>query len=126
MELIQDSSGGNYHIFGYGQGYVQVNQDKLTDSFIISPNQLLSPWQVATANQLTESQLQCVLTINPQPALVLLGTGNTAVFLDPTLLNIFYQRQIGIEIMTTPAACRTYTVLTTEGRDVVCAIIVEC
>jgi uncharacterized protein len=35
----------------------------------------------------------------------------------------FYSREIGIEVMTTDAACRTFNVLVSESRNVVAALI---
>jgi uncharacterized protein len=36
-----------------------------------------------------------------------------------------YQAGIGVEVMDTRAACRTYNILLAEGRRVVAALIVE-
>ena len=36
------------------------------------------------------------------------------------------KRRVGVEIMDTHAACRTYNILMAEGRDVAAALIVEC
>ena len=35
----------------------------------------------------------------------------------------FYRRGIGIEVMSTDAACRTFNVLVSEGRKVVAALL---
>lgn len=35
-------------------------------------------------------------------------------------------RGIGVEVMDTHAACRTYNILMAEGRDVAAALILEC
>ncbi|HTD89728.1 MAG TPA: MTH938/NDUFAF3 family protein, partial [Burkholderiales bacterium] len=32
--------------------------------------------------------------------------------------------RIGLEVMDTPAACRTYNILSAEGRDVIAAVLV--
>ena len=37
----------------------------------------------------------------------------------------FIERRIGVETMDTPAACRTYNVLATEGRNVLAALLLE-
>ena len=40
------------------------------------------------------------------------------------MLRILYEQRIGVEVMDTAAACRTYNVLVTEGRSVAAALIV--
>jgi uncharacterized protein len=36
----------------------------------------------------------------------------------------FSQARIGFDVMDTPAACRTYNVLTSEGRIVAAALLI--
>jgi uncharacterized protein len=35
----------------------------------------------------------------------------------------FYRRQVGVEFMSTEAACRTFNVLVSENRNVVAALL---
>ena len=58
------------------------------------------------------------------PELVLLGTGSRQQFPDPRVLRILYEQRIGVEIMDTSAACRTFNVLVAESRAVAAALIV--
>lgn len=58
------------------------------------------------------------------PEVVLLGTGARQQFPDPVLLGILHAQRIGVEVMDTAAACRTFNVLVTEGRPVAAALIV--
>ena len=58
-----------------------------------------------------------------QPEVVLIGTGKKQLFLPPKLMVMFYQEGIGFEVMTTDAACRTFNVLVSEGRNVVAALM---
>ena len=58
------------------------------------------------------------------PEVVLLGTGARQHFPDAQVLRILHQQRIGVEVMDTSAACRTYNVLVTEGRSVAAALIV--
>ena len=54
---------------------------------------------------------------------LLLGTGITQVFPPLELRRAFLDSNIGLDIMTTGAACRTYNVLLAEGRPVGAALI---
>ena len=58
------------------------------------------------------------------PEIVLLGTGAQFRFPEPALLAPLYKAGIGVEVMDTPAACRTYNILLGEGRNVVAALLV--
>jgi uncharacterized protein len=70
---------------------------------------------------INEENLQALFEL--QPEVVLIGTGNTQVFLPPATQVHFFRRGIGFEVMTTDAACRTFNVLISEGRQVVAALI---
>ena len=56
----------------------KVNDRTLAASFILAPDTLIEAWPVADIAQLTPEDLQPVLALNP--ALVVLGTGDTQVF----------------------------------------------
>jgi uncharacterized protein len=66
--------------------------------------------------------LQAVLALEPQ--IILLGTGERQVFPAPAIAAAVQAAGIGLEVMDTRAACRTYNVLVQEGRRVAAALIV--
>jgi len=53
-----------------------------------------------------------------------LGTGSVFRFPHPALTRPLVEAGIGLEVMDTQAACRTYSVLASEGRRVVAALII--
>jgi uncharacterized protein len=58
-----------------------------------------------------------------EPEVVLLGTGARQQFLHPSRLAPIYRAGVGVEIMTTAAACRTFNILVAEERRVVAALL---
>ena len=56
--------------------------------------------------------------ISYHPEIILIGTGRKTRFIDPRLNVELVQHGIGIECMSTDAACRTFSVLLGEGRNV--------
>jgi uncharacterized protein len=54
---------------------------------------------------------------------ILIGTGARQVFLPPATQIHFFRRNVGFEVMSTDAACRTFNVLAAEGRHVVAALL---
>jgi uncharacterized protein len=54
---------------------------------------------------------------------VLLGTGSAIRFPHPRLTQALAGGQVGLEVMDTAAACRTFNILCAEGRRVTAALI---
>ena len=67
-----------------------------------------------------------IISYTPQKqAELLFGTGRCQRFPRPELLRPFMAARIGVEIMDTAAACRTYNILALEGRNVAAALLIE-
>jgi uncharacterized protein len=56
--------------------------------------------------------------------IILIGSGPRQIFLDPALVRALAERGVGVESMTTPAACRCYNVLTAEQRAVAAVLFI--
>jgi uncharacterized protein len=104
-----------------GRG-AQVNDRRLTASFIVSPDQLIETWTVQAANTLTADDLEPLLALGPE--LILIGTGETQRFPPPRTLAACLARGVGLEAMTNAAAARTFNVLASEGRRVVAGFVI--
>lgn len=122
MELNLDNGEGRYQIRAYTKDFIQVNEQKIRHSLIVMPNQLVDPWSPRSIADLTTDCLQLIIEL--RPSIVLLGSGENLVFPNPELLNVFYQQKIGIEVMNNGAACRTYSVLMSEERNVAAALLI--
>ena len=70
---------------------------------------------------MTEAHIDALLELDPQ--VILLGTGARQIFPAMALLARGLARSIGIEVMDTGAACRTYNILMAEGRQVVAGLL---
>jgi len=121
MDFTQDFADANYIITGYEPGNVFINNLIHQQSLIISPDSLISPWEVADVSQLNEASLASVL--ENQPEIMIIGTGETLVLPEPKIIALFAQHRIGMEAMNTSAACRTYGILVAEGRKATAGII---
>ena len=109
-------------ITGYGPGYVAVNQVRYETNLIVLPQRVVESWEVAGFEALTEAHFEFLLSLEPE--IVLLGTGAALRFPHPRLLQPLAAANVGIEVMGTPAACRTYNILLAEGRQVVAALLI--
>ena len=122
MKMHLDTTAGAHRITGYGAGYVTVDEIRLTRSLVVSPDELISDWNPQSVAELDEAALEVVARL--QPAIVLLGTGEEQRFPPSALLSPLFEQGIGVEVMTTAAACRTYNILVAEGRPVAAGLIV--
>ena len=93
----------------------------LTGNVIVGAERIIEGWAVAaTATSLTLDDLAPALAL--EPTIVLLGTGTERFLPDVELMAALAERSVGLEIMSTPAACRTFNVLLQEQRRVVAAL----
>lgn len=99
----------------------KVNDRVLEASFILAPNKLVEDWNVRDSAALLPEDLAPLLALNPE--LVVLGTGERQVFPSAAVMAACLTRGIGIEVMTNPAAARTFNVLAGEGRRVVAGFL---
>jgi len=80
-------------------------------------------WPVQALADLTAEHFAQLLDLAPE--LVIFGSGQRLRFVTPALQRALIDRRIGIETMDTPAACRTFNVLASEGRSVAAALLIE-
>ena len=122
MQLSQENPDFIYVLRGVSAEGVLVNQETLTASFLLGPNQLVQGWRPASVADLQPDDMAAVLAL--EPSLVLLGTGPRQRFPAPAVMAALLTRGIGIEVMDSAAAARTFNVLATEGRKVIAAFLV--
>jgi len=92
-------------------------------SLIITMQGVIENWPPQTIDELEQVHLDEVW--NRKPELVLLGSGAQFCFPRTELAISFAQAGIGFEVMDTAAACRTYNILTAEGRDVMALLLLK-
>jgi uncharacterized protein len=122
MKLHLTQSAGNQLITGYGTGWVDVNGIRHMTSLIVLPGLLVTDWNVTGFEHLRETHFERLAELKPE--VILLGTGDQHRFAHPRLSRALTGAGIGLECMTTAAACRTYNILMAEGRHVAAALIV--
>ena len=122
MKIERELPDGRNAFTGYGAGYVEVNGTRYAQSLVVGAERVIADWPAAGIDALTADHLAAILELAPE--IVLLGTGPAFGFPDRATLAPLYKAGIGVEVMDTPAACRTYNILMGEGRNVVAALIV--
>ena len=122
VKFERDSPEGRNTFTGYGPGYVEVNRKRHSSSLVVSADRVIVDWPAASVEALTADHLAAIVELKPEIAII--GSGATFRFPDPARLALLHQARIGVEVMDTHAACRTYNILLGEGRNVVAALIV--
>ena len=122
MKFEREQVEGRNSFTGYGEGYVEINRARHAASLVVNAERLVTDWPVTSIEGLGADHMAAIVELRPE--IVLLGTGASLRFPGPALLAPLYKAGIGVEVMDTPAACRTYNILLGEGRNVVAAVIV--
>ena len=114
--------GGGLQLFsGYGSGYVTVNGVRYETGVIVTPDKV-TEWTANGFEALSAADFSFVSELKPE--IVILGTGATQRFPRAELAQSLASTGVGVEIMDSRAACRTYNILASEGRKVAAAILI--
>lgn len=120
---FQPDPSGPHTITAYGSGWVALGHERLTHSLMVLAGSGHQPWGAATFDALTEADFARLAEAGPE--LVIFGSGARLRFPRPAWLRPLAERRIGLETMSTPAACRTYNILAGEGRRVLAALLID-
>ena len=123
MKLHQQNTPNVNTIRAFEPGRIRINDEYYANSLIVTPENVQPDWQINAAELLTTGTINSLL--NYQAEIILIGTGAQHHLLDPQLYLEVIQQGVGIEIMTTEAACHTYNILLGEDRAVLAALIIE-
>ena len=119
MQLTRDSSSVNF-IRAWEPGRVRIADRWVAGNVLVGNDTVVESWTTNTADRLTIADLAQALAL--QPTIIVLGTGVNRLLPDVELMAAVAAHSVGLEIMNTPAACRTFNVLLQEQRRVVAAL----
>ena len=102
-------------ISAYGSDYVAINGRRYARSLIVMPDKVIEEWGATSFAALTQAHFLMLADLRPE--ILLFGTGAALRFPDLRLTQALSAARIGIEVMDTHAACRTYNILLSEGRQ---------
>jgi uncharacterized protein len=119
MQLSRDSSTVNL-IRAWEPGRVRIADRWLAGNVIVGNDRIVEGWTSVQPHELMIEHLEPAFAL--EPTIIVLGTGNERLLPDVELMAAAADRSVGLEIMSTPAACRTFNVLLSEQRRVVAAL----
>ena len=123
MRFAQIDDDGSYLIEAYDSDHIRINGRDYRAGIAVSARRIVTDWGPARIDDLDAGHVAALLVADPQ--VVVIGTGARQRFPDPTVYFALLERGIGVEVMDTGAACRTYNILVSEGRRVVAALILD-
>ncbi len=123
MKLHQQNTPNVNTVRAFEPGRIKINDQFYGNSLLVTAERIDKNWTVKKAEELTIKIIRELL--NYQPEIIIIGTGLQHHLLDPILTLTSTQQGVGLEIMTTEAACHTYNILIGEDRDVLAALIIE-
>lgn len=116
MYINEDTSDALYQITAYDTHSVTIGKTIIKQPVIVFAQELVTDWSVPSLAAVTEHSLSIIIARRPD--ILLIGTGSQPQHLAANLRSYLEEHGIGVECMTTPAACRSYMALLSEGRNV--------
>ncbi|WP_065330314.1 Mth938-like domain-containing protein [Tritonibacter mobilis] len=102
-------------IDGYGAGFFRVGGE-VKDGAILTGAKGTSTW----GGYIDQASL---LALAGDVDVLFIGTGAEIAHIPSELRQVLEEAGLGVEVMNSPAACRTYNVLLSEGRRIALAAL---
>lgn len=109
--LVQGFSGGGFSVDG-----------NVYRGLLLTPR-LAREWSAPLLGELTPEHLDPILSLDPAPEFVVLGTGPSTAFPPRAFIRALDAGGIGVEVMDSKAAARTWGLLRAEERWIVAALM---
>lgn len=114
MDITPRIAGSSRIIQSYTNGQFRVSNQLYAGAIIVMP-QAVYTWEDA---DLSENAIKAALATMPPVEVVLLGAGTVLSGIPSWVRTARPNLGLSVDVMDTGAACRTYNVLLTEGRQV--------
>lgn len=95
---------------------IRIGDESFEHPIAVTADTVIDAWPGKAIDQLREDDFRDVLSGNPD--VIVLGTGSDNLFPPRELVFAMARRGIGLEVMDSGAAARTFNVLAGEGRKV--------
>jgi uncharacterized protein len=115
MRLTEISYDSAQPVEGYGPGFFRIGGQVLRGACLITP------WDAGPWGGLDD--VAAPLALAGKIDVLFLGTGKEIAHAPAEFRAALEAAGIGVEVMNSPAACRTYNVLLSEGRRIALAVL---
>ena len=121
MELLRETDRVPNAVSAYAPGAVRIGGVTYAGALIASRQAVVGDWRPPALEALSIDDFAPLVAASPDIAI--LGTGLRQRMPSPGLFADFAARRIGLEVMDSAAACRTYNLLLSEYREVALALL---
>ena len=115
MRLTEITFSEAQPIDGYGPGFFRVGGQVMRGAVLVSP------WSSQGWGGLQDTA--ALLALADRIDVLFVGTGAEIAHVPADFRSTLEKAGIGVEVMNSPAACRTYNVLLSEGRLIAVALL---
>lgn len=115
MRLTEVTYGTAKAVEGYGPGFFRVA------GHVLRGPCLITPWDAGPWGGLDDTAAP--LSLLGRIDVLFVGTGTSIAHVPPAFREALEGQGIGVEVMSSPTAARTYNVLLGEGRRVAVALL---
>lgn len=124
MQLAHQAETHQHAVRRIGAGVLGFDAGDFSAPLLVGARCSPQVWALSDPCLPTVAELEALVQAQ-SPAVVLLGTGTRQRFPPAAVLLPALRRGIGVEVMDTRAAARTYNVLLGEGREVLLAVLAD-
>ncbi len=122
VELRKDVAFKGPVVTGFTPNGFKVGDKRFDGGLLISPEQAL-PWSATSSDMLDFSEIETDLNLSPNPEFLLFGSGQGMIQPPATFRREVEAAGIGIEVMDSRAAARTWGILRAEERWIIGAFL---
>ena len=115
MKFIRETS-ASLTIRSVSDSRICIGNNSYDHSIALTGSAIIGEWSKTVVHELHESDFESLLEAEPE--VIIVGTGVTNIFPPRELVFAMARRGIGLEVMDTTAAARTFNVLVGEDRQV--------
>ena len=115
MQVTEVNFQGAVPIDGYGPGFFRVGDQVMQGAILVTSERAVHWGGIADVAALS--------ALAGQVDVIFIGMGAEIAHAPAGLRAPLEELGIGVEVMSSPAACRTYNVLLSEGRRVAAALL---
>lgn len=115
MRISEVDFGAKQPVDAYGPDFFRLGGEIHAAPLLVAPG-IVQGWGGYTDRD-------TLLALAGQVDVLLIGTGGQIAHIPAELRDVLEEAGLGVEVMDSPAACRTYNVLLSEARRVALAVL---
>lgn len=120
MKFTIESAADLNLVRAYTAEELRIGERRISRPCLLSATMLVEDFLAARLSEVTLESLAAAVALQPQ--LIVFGGDGGIAALPGAVRGALHARGIGVEVMDLGAACRTYNVLVSEGRQVAAAL----